>query len=299
MQNTKLIKKISTSLVSTGEIIDSLQSNSSTNAPSIRAVVENMTPPMNLLINGDFQINQRGQTSYVNNTATPTYTLDMWQLAYGTINVLDNGIKITPYATQAFLNQKISEDLTDKQVTLVLKETNGEMHILQGVASKTQALSSKSGNITLSIGYISETNLYKIGTTYDAETSIEYIDLCEGDIAYPHVKEDGAIALLRCLTWVQSLRQLSIRMVLGENNGQFYFRYPLKSKMRNEPSVIVTQSPYYYDAISSSGSSLTISDVSYSVIDKDKLRITFTSSSNSGKDIEIDNLSVIVTCEPL
>lgn len=40
MQNTKLIKKISTSLVSTGEIIDSLQSNSSTNAPSIRAVNE-------------------------------------------------------------------------------------------------------------------------------------------------------------------------------------------------------------------------------------------------------------------
>ena len=52
MQNTKLIKKISTSLVSTGEIIDSLQSNSSTNAPSIRAVSDKF----NEIIDGTTQV---------------------------------------------------------------------------------------------------------------------------------------------------------------------------------------------------------------------------------------------------
>lgn len=32
-----------------------------------RTVLENMTPPMNLLINGDFKINQRGKGSYASN----------------------------------------------------------------------------------------------------------------------------------------------------------------------------------------------------------------------------------------
>lgn len=52
MQNTKLIKKISTSLVSTGEIIDSLQSNSSTSAPSIRSVNDKF----NEIIDGTTQV---------------------------------------------------------------------------------------------------------------------------------------------------------------------------------------------------------------------------------------------------
>lgn len=295
MQNTKLIKKISTSLVSTGEIIDSLQSNSSTNAPSIRAVVDNMTPPMNLLINGDFQINQRGQTSYVNNTATPTYTLDMWQLAYGTINVLDNGIKITPYATQAFLNQKISEDLTDKQVTLVLKETNGEMHILQGVASKTQALSSKSGNITLSIGYISETNLYKIGTTYDAETSIEYIDLCEGDIAYPHVKEDDAIALLRCQDYeiFYETLLLTISYDYNERKFQAVANFP---KMKDIPTFTHGQVEMW----ANTGSMMVIGVESKEAL-IDRIRITTQTTPYAKKSgtciIFLHNVNL--TCEPL
>lgn len=51
MQNTKLIKKISTSLASTGEIIDSLQSNSSTNAPSIRAVNESLSDNFYKILN--------------------------------------------------------------------------------------------------------------------------------------------------------------------------------------------------------------------------------------------------------
>lgn len=56
MQNTKLIKKISTSLVSTSEIIDSLQSNSSTSAPSIRAVNEALSDNFYEILNHAYPI---------------------------------------------------------------------------------------------------------------------------------------------------------------------------------------------------------------------------------------------------
>lgn len=264
-----------------------------------------LTAPQNLLINGNFKINQRGQTSYVNNTSTPTYTLDMWQLAYGTINVLDNGIKITPYATQAFLNQKTSDDLTDKQVTLVLKETNGEMHILQGVASKTQVLSSKSGNVTLSIGYISETNLYKIGTTYDAETFVEYIDLFEGTIAYPHVEEDDATALMRCQTKTYSIvnsssgHYIALGTCYVENSSIIYATVDIPC-LTDTPSIEVNASDLRL--IQSSGTA--ISNISVANYNNGKLYLVITpSSSVTAGDIYLLGLNegktITFTCEPL
>lgn len=200
MQNTKLIKKISTSLVSTGEIIDSLQSNSSTNAPSIRAVVDNMAPPMNLLINGDFKINQRGKSSYEINNSTWNYSIDLWRI---------NGMKLQ-------IN-------SDKTITLTsLNETNYFQQIVENANYQTGDKlvlslyidgSIKVFNIQIgTIDYVDEK--ISIFASYNEEQkklylslslnqksnsiTLKWIRLNEGSIAYPHVVEDDAIALMRC-----------------------------------------------------------------------------------------------------
>ena len=250
--------------------------------------------PRQLLVNPDFQVNQRGQTSYMNNTSTPKYTLDMWQLAYGTINVLDNGIKIIPYATQAFLNQKISDDLTDKQVTLVLKETNGEMHILQGVASKTQALSSKSGNVTLSIGYISETNLYKIGTTYDAETFVEYINLFDGDIVYPHVKNKYAYDLMECQRYSKYYNQLNFAITYDYTGGR-YIAICNIPKMDSIPSFTHGKAVVWDNTGSRSEVTVVYKNAHVTWVE-----ITFQSDiiMNTGNTTVLLN-NIVLSCEPL
>lgn len=53
------IKKITKETPLIGRVINSFVSdNPEENAPSIQAVIDNVTPPQNLLINGDFLINQ-------------------------------------------------------------------------------------------------------------------------------------------------------------------------------------------------------------------------------------------------
>lgn len=51
---------------------------------------ENVSNP-NLLINGDFKVNQRGGSTY---TETGKYTVDRWKLVSGSVEVVANGIKL-------------------------------------------------------------------------------------------------------------------------------------------------------------------------------------------------------------
>lgn len=53
-------------------------------------VAYNVSNP-NLLINGNFKVNQRGQTTY---TETGKYTVDRWKLVSGTVEVVSGGIKL-------------------------------------------------------------------------------------------------------------------------------------------------------------------------------------------------------------
>lgn len=56
-------------------------------------VYDNVSNP-NLLINGDFRVNQRGQTSYINTGATHTYTVDRWRISVGSSYA--NAVTVTP-----------------------------------------------------------------------------------------------------------------------------------------------------------------------------------------------------------
>jgi hypothetical protein len=51
---------------------------------------ENVSNP-NLLINGDFKVNQRGGSKY---TETGKYTVDRWKLVSGSVEVVEKGIKL-------------------------------------------------------------------------------------------------------------------------------------------------------------------------------------------------------------
>ena len=77
----------------------------------------------NLLINGDFRINQRGQTSY---TGT-VYGVDRWIGRDAIVSVIDKGVKITQNGVQWYgINQSIEDvDLfKGKVVTLSVKFKN-------------------------------------------------------------------------------------------------------------------------------------------------------------------------------
>ena len=83
--------------------------------------INQMVSKPNLLINPDFRVNQRAQTSYIGSNEKAIYTVDRWKLdGLLTVEVVSNGIKLTPKADNPMFYQKIenSEVLIGKDVCI-------------------------------------------------------------------------------------------------------------------------------------------------------------------------------------
>ena len=174
----------------------------------------------NLLINGDFQCNQRGKNYYNANG----YSLDMWNFykhngGDGVVNIV-NGIPVITKNTSSFiyLSQVIPNSVKGKKITLsVLTGTvGGESYIGIGggnsITSPTatygkQKLHSNTVNkITINIPN-DEYNLIRVFVLCNSSNlSLQWIRADIGDVAYPHVKEDYELALTRCTQYLKTFK---------------------------------------------------------------------------------------------
>lgn len=181
--------------------------------------------PRQLLINNDFQVNQRGESSY----AEGEYTIDMWFAENGMVGVTNNGIVFTR------VWQKL-DVLKDSNYVFVYKIHNGDVfHI--NILSNNGTYQDEQLKITL---LTNETHT-KITIESISGTQFNrcnYFDLFEGDIAYPHQKEDYAIALLRCRQYLTKGRIFALPYGYKGNNI-FYFRqmYLMSIKMKSTPTI--------------------------------------------------------------
>lgn len=203
--------------------------------------------PRQLLINNDFQVNQRGQTSY----SAVGYGLDMWYLIATEANPISpiegGGILIN----KATSNQNIVRQYCDKmgasdigkQFTLVLNiETDKAFTGVIGLGVQRQNVDVEVGNKIYSYTFTINEDDTKDTRGVDvlilnADNSITnapqikiwYADLFEGDIAYPHVKEDKAIALMRCCDIVQVLKIVSWNHIpFTHDQKNAYVKIPYK-----------------------------------------------------------------------
>ncbi|MFQ9922534.1 MAG: hypothetical protein ACLRVU_03410 [Beduini sp.] len=174
-----------------------LESNSNINAPTIKAVVDNLYRP-NLLVNGDFQCNQRGLSSYMS-AGNTIYTVDMWRINKMSLTVENDGITITNTDTTTHgLVQILNNPLTNGKYTATVKVAlvTGDV-LLYGV----KKLESGINIFTFDSAIVSKDRL-NIDVQPNSSVKLIYCDLFEGTIAYPHIKEDYTVALMRCQRYV-------------------------------------------------------------------------------------------------
>jgi len=185
-----------------------LNLSSSSNASNINNLntnvnnLKNNITGENLLINGDFKINQRGLSSY---TTTQKYTVDRWVLRAVSATVQTNGIKLQCVGSgTGGLNQSIEnfERLYGKTLTLSIKirAIQGTWELRATSANHSYNYSNVIAKETLSTtGVISKTfyfdntsistyPLFNVGVYYSAENvgdylEIEYIKLEVGNAA--------------------------------------------------------------------------------------------------------------------
>lgn len=285
MQNTKLIKKISTSLVSTGEIIDSLQSNSSTNAPSIRAVVDNMTPPMNLLINGDFKIWQRGETFTIKGDEAFHYTADMWCVYAST--------------GQTIIVEKTTDGLQFRGTGAIMQRMSplkvGQKYVfLCKVDGDFKTLSITGGTYTENsfLKYNKAGSYEQLQIKSNGITNVANARLWEGDTVYKIVEEDDAIALMRCQQYLRAGHYIGACIFsYGDGTKLFSFCY------ENMKSAVTAKLNINYFTDSGAPHETT----NYSIDSILNGRVTFTLNDTTANAIQNGPVRIYaeLSCEPL
>lgn len=268
-----------------------------------------------MLVNGDFQINQRGQVAYIGELVR---CFDMWLLvkgfitnnAYETTPKPENGILMV-YNTNYENNQLwqfLDEELDyDKYYTLSYS-VNGVHYSFTFKPTQT--------------GYHENVHdKFRVYTTLESSRqkraicielfkgktiNLEYIELFEGTVAYQHQKEDYAIALLKCqqkLKVVTSSKYQTLPSVFK------YYNSSLIGSVNSslcQPATVVVKGKY--TLFSTSGGKANVPNISIEFAEFDHtnglftLRLTKSYGLTNGDSClvqpDTDDGSIVITSEP-
>lgn len=293
-------KKFQQTPLNIGMVEDSLESGSPVNAPSIRALLEALYHP-NLLINGDFQCNQRGQSEYTA-FSTGAYNLDMWRNYFGnstskSVKQVENGVEIFGNVVIDIEQYVDYKNAVGKLFAIGCSVDNIRHEFTFTMQSTTTSLKVKE-NITVSIRATNERITLELWNNTGAKILVNYIDLFEGNIVYPHVRKDYATALMRCQQYVISLQG---KFASGNVfRGVFYTHIALPVTMKATPTVTISGA-VIIDGLEvksiqrAEGIVLIPNGISCIV----RLGGEF-SSSNDGKSAHFEaTTKALITCEPL
>ena len=211
----------------------------------------------NLLLNGDFQCNQRGKKTYDKLTSA-TFTVDMWRGYLVKVNVLNEGITLTGSSSteQGYFTQFIQLGklvTTTYTICAMADDKLCTFTVTPGATAKEKSFGTfKISALTTSVwsndlnDYDNKLkiNICPIGTN---ATTFKYIDVFEGVVAYPHVKEDPATALMRCRRYIQAGSNTSpfFWNTLEIDRGDVYSAMITFDTMARRPQVDSCTATYY------------------------------------------------------
>lgn len=158
----------------------------------------------NLLLNSDFNCNQRRSTTY-NADGKVMYSVDMWRIHNIKLDVLAEGVKVTGTSSTAtgYLTQFVKVNELAERYTI-------SAMVDDKICTFTTALSSVAtekqfDKFKITALYLSDTKHIKVNICPNGTSSItiKYVALYEGSVQTQHLKEDPAVALTKCRRYVQ------------------------------------------------------------------------------------------------
>lgn len=251
-------------------------------------------PMSNLLINGDFQINQRGQSEYscTDSSYKKIYGFDMWGIIAAStttkVTKSNNGVKFenlgmgSSVFTQRICIEKISDYVLVVKCSDVVGNLVVEIYYMDG-NYENHKLSNG-----INIISITNKNIKDISPTIIQQGSvdIEYIDLFEGSIAYSHIKEDYATALMRCQLYYRRISVNAYGYVLS-NSFNVVQQLGVIMPMIENPTI--TQI--------SEGTRFNISEISYSYGATGSVYVSM-KAVEAQSSLRILNGVIELSCEP-
>lgn len=194
-----------------------------------------MTAPPNGLINGDFIVNQRGQSSYVGSTSEYVLSLDCWCLDKNTgLTVTPNSggsITLANTSSQALGIYQQLPNLTFPCIAgMKLDGADAQYFLFEGVN-------------TFNVGTNAQIAIVQIGSSYwlklivnaSQTITIDYADYWPGKVAYKHIAEDLSTALNKCRYFIEAINGIRER-AYSVNSNAAYFKVRVSPKS-SQPNV--------------------------------------------------------------
>ena len=191
----------------------------------------------NMLINGDFQCNQRGEKFY-DAIGTVMYSVDMWRIFNVRLDVLAEGVKVTGRSAtaQGYLTQFIQLGTLNTTEYTISAMVDGMLYsftLAPGANAqekdfgtfKISALTTSTWDEALG-GYNNKlkVNICPVGTS---TFTLTYVNVVESKYASAHVKEDPATALMRCRRYVQKGATIAPTLYMYTENSKYGYRFAI------------------------------------------------------------------------
>ena len=251
------------------------------NAMKTLALTNDISNP-NLLINPDFKINQRGQSTYSISPGSG-YTVDRWKLWNGILTVNSDGTVTFKNVSgqQATLVQILENPCTEEcYASIYVTSITGKVLLY------TEDLSGKYAGVTklkYGLNYVQFTGCktFAIGIEDgdDASITIKYTKLEKGTNVTQFIEPDLATELLKCQRYHQGI-SVDTKTCTATNNMAFsriygiFMRKPVTATLANDgqPKQIYVNSTTYK-----------INSIEFATIDyNNELYLSITLASNVG-----------------
>ena len=260
----------------------------------------------NLLINGDFQVNQRMQNSYTGDK----YSVDLWYIQQATLTIENNGTVTLSGGTNKELWQFIDINSYKEDTLIWCSKINGVVY--SAIIPNSKNLSNydvefddfyirftTSSNRGLEFALLGRN---KNDNTHDVDLNIEYIALYEGYIVSKHQKESYNVALLRCLDFVEK-KTINTVGIYNNYSGTEIMFFTDYHKKRDIPTIQVI-SKGYSTGTSSVQNKDVLSLTTYADVSKDSCGLLATIESPSSENLEgrtckILGVEILISCEKL
>lgn len=184
----------------------------------------------NLLINPDFRINQRGNSTYTTSSESSIYTVDRWMLVRGKATVNSDGT-VTVTATsgttnkEGYFQQKLENAISGAYtVSMEVVRISGTVRIAIDGAWKT-VTSGK--NVFQGVNSSNNFNSVGLQLAVGASITLKYMKLEQGSVATLFIAPNPAEELEKCLRfsrYIPSIYCVPLRRYIGDiSNARAYY----------------------------------------------------------------------------
>lgn len=249
----------------------------------------------NLLVNGDFQIWQRGESFTITGDEAFHYTADCWCVYAST------GQTVTVKKTSDGLIFSGTSAITQRMLPLKV----GQKYIfLAKVDNDVKTLQITGGTYTENsfLKYNKTGSYEQLQIKSNGNTKVGNARLWKGTTVYPIIEEDEATALLRSQQYLYVVNNVRLNIQILIGNTSAFISIPIPTQLANKPTISIIDNELEYYLDNSSGvTTKTVDKIGTVTINNNFITVELIGNFGNAqwRSVMLSKVGLSISCEKL